>query len=69
MIRLVGRDGFEGVVDPDKITAFGLETPAPTLWVRIDGREFSFSENVQEQHAMLRGELQKTNRTVVGLAP
>ena len=67
MIILKGKEGFEVILDPDRITAFGIDSPLPSLWVRVDGRDFIFTENVREQYAMLLAEFTKSSTKISGL--
>lgn len=50
MIRLKGDNGFEAVVNPDKVTAYGIDPPvAKRLWVICDGRQYAVGVDVDEQ--------------------
>lgn len=50
MIELTGKNGFRAVIDPDKITAYGIDPPGERrLWIQADGREFSVSDDVDSQ--------------------
>ena len=69
MIRLIGKDGFEVTVDPDRITAFGIEHPSPSLWIRVDGREFVFTDQVKEQYDILTRVVGKDKSNMVGINP
>lgn len=67
MITLKGKDGFEVTLDPEKITAFGIEAPVPVLWLRIDGQNYTFTDNIQIQYDMLKGLLHKRDTRIPGI--
>jgi hypothetical protein len=54
LIHLRGADGFVAAVDPDRITSFGVDPAAvKKLWVLVDGKELSFSADVDQQYGEL----------------
>jgi hypothetical protein len=53
-IHLRGSDGFVAEVDSEKITSFGIDPAVGRkLWVIVDGKDFSFSVDVDEQFEKL----------------
>ena len=75
MITIKGVNGFEANLDPEKISAFGLDAPIePKLWIMYDGKEYQTSLDIQAQYEQVRVAVKGANanrvsRSISGLSP
>jgi len=68
MIHLKGDNGFEAVLDPGQVTAYGIDPPGQRrLWVVCDGREYSVTVDVDSQREKIEKAIGGLDRPIPGI--